>query len=131
MIIQVDGDTAADREAARRELEALARSWGHELTEARPHTSGAAGVTRGDDKALDPISITALVLSIPSAALAVHDLTDRIQKRRRAKELIDHAQRLAAQQITAHLMSQSRPRELTTLTPDQLLDLLVNEDPPS
>jgi hypothetical protein len=131
MIIQVDSDTAEDIEAARQDLAALARSWGHEMADARPHTSGAAGVTRSDDKAIDPIAITALVLSIPSAALAVLDLTDRIQKRRRAKELIDHAQRLAAQQVTVRLMSQSRPRELTTLTPDQLLDLLVDEHPAS
>ena len=40
------------------------------------------------------------MLSIPSAALAVADLADRIRKRRRATELIDHAQQLAAQQVT-------------------------------
>ena len=69
------------------------------------------------------------MLSIPSAALAVVDLADRIHKRRRAKELIDHARQLVTQQVTACVMSQSRPVALTTLTPDQLLDLLANENP--
>jgi hypothetical protein len=41
-------------------------------------------------------SQASLVLSIPSAALAVTDLADRIRKRRRATELIDHAQQVAA-----------------------------------
>jgi hypothetical protein len=131
MIIQVESATAENAEAARRDLEALTHSWGHEMAESSIHASGAAGATRNDDKAIDPVSITALVLSIPSAALAVLDLADRIQKRRRAKELIDHARQLAAQQVTVSLMSQSHPRELATLAPDQLLDLLTNEYPTS
>ena len=69
-------------------------------------------------------------MSIPPAALAVRDLADRIRKRRRANELIDHAQQLAAQQVTVYLMSRSRTVELRTLTPDQLLDL-ADEDPAS
>ena len=70
------------------------------------------------------------MLSIPSAALAVLDLADRIRKRRRATELIDHAQQLAAQHVTVHLITQGRTVELRTLTPDQLLDL-ADEDPAS
>ncbi len=70
------------------------------------------------------------MLSIPSAALAVLDLADRIRKRRRAAELIDHAQQLATQQVTIYLISQGRTVELRTLTPDQLLDL-ADEDPAS
>ena len=76
------------------------------------------------------MSVAALVLSIPPAALAVLDLADRIHKRRRATELIDHAQQLAAEQVTVSLISQSRTVELRTLTPDQLLDL-ADEDPAS
>ena len=76
------------------------------------------------------MSIAILVMSIPSAVLAVRDLADRIHKRRRAKELIDHAQQLAAQQVTVCLISRSRTVELRTLTPDQLLEL-ADEDPPS
>jgi hypothetical protein len=73
------------------------------------------------------MSLTALALSIPSAALAVLDLADRAHKRRRAKELIDHAQRLAAQQETVCVMSRRRTAELRTLEPDQLLDRLADE----
>jgi len=59
----------------------------------------------------------------------VLDLADRIHKRRRAKELIDNAQQLAAQQVTVCLISQNRTVELRTLTPDHLLDLQADEDP--
>jgi len=78
---------------------------------------------------IDPISLAALLVSIPSAALAVADLADRIQKRRRAKELIDHAHQLADQQVTVSLTSPSGPVELATVTPDQLLDLTAEENP--
>jgi hypothetical protein len=129
MIIQLESAIAENVEAARRNLEALAHSWGHEMREAPANTPETAATTRHDDKVIDPVSIAALVVSIPSAALAALDLADRIHKRRRAKELIDHAQQLAAQQITVCLMSHSRPVELTTLAPDQLLDLLADENP--
>jgi len=128
MIIQLDSATAENVEAARRTLEALAHSWGHEMREAPANTPEAAAAARNDDKVIDPVAVAALVVSIPSAALAVLDLTDRLHKRRRAKDLIDHAQQLAAQHVTVCLMSHSRPVELTTLAPDQLLDLLANEN---
>jgi hypothetical protein len=127
MIIQLESATAENVEAARRNLEALAHSWGHQMIEAPANASDAAVAARNDDKVIDPVSIAALVMSIPSAALAAVNLADRIHKRRRAKELIDHAQQLATRQVTLCLMSQSRPVELTTLAPDQLLDLLTDE----
>jgi hypothetical protein len=128
MIIQLESATAENVEAARRNLEALAHSWNHEIIKAPANTPDAAAAARNDDKVIDPVSLAAVVVSIPSAALAVLDLTDRIHKRRRAKELIDHAQQLTAQQVTVCLMSHSRPVELTTLAPDQLLDLLADEN---
>jgi hypothetical protein len=128
MIIQLESATAENVEAARQNLEALAHSWGHEMIKAPAHTPEAAAAARNDDKVIDPVSIAALVVSIPSATLAVLDLADRIHKRRRAKELIDHAQQLATQQVTVYLMSHSHPVELTTLAPDQLLDLLADEN---
>lgn len=127
MIIQLESGTAENVEAARRNLEALAHSWDHQMIETPAHTPQADTAARNDDRVIDPVSVAALVVSIPSAALAVLDLADRIHKRRRAKELIDHARRLAAQQVTLCLMSHSRPVELTTLAPDQLLDLLADE----
>jgi hypothetical protein len=127
MIIQLESATAENVEAAKRNLEALAHSWGHEMIEPLANTPDTAAAARNDDKVIDPVSVAALVVSIPSAALAVVDLADRIHKRHRAKELIDHAQQLATRQVTLCLMSQSRPVELTTLAPDQLLDLLTDE----
>ena len=67
------------------------------------------------------------MLSLPSAALAVVDLADRIRKRRRAQELIDHARQLAAQHVTTDLVTQLRPIEIADLNPDQLLDLLADK----
>lgn len=128
MIIQLESATAENVEAARRNLEALAHSWGHKMIKAPGNPPEAATATHNDDKVIDPLSIAALVVSIPSAALAVLDLADRIHKRRRAKELIDHAQQLAAQHVTMCLMSHNRPVELTTLAPDQLLDLLADKN---
>jgi hypothetical protein len=132
MIIQLQGATAEDVGAAKRNLEALAHSWGQEIAEAPAEATTPARTSHDDhDKIIDPVSLAALILSIPSAALAVLDLADRIHKRRGAQELIDHAQQLAAQQVTVSLMSRSRIVELRTLTPDQLLDLLADEDPAS
>ena len=76
------------------------------------------------------MAVASLVLSVPSAALAVADLADRIRKRHRATELLGQARQLAARQVTVCLMSPGRSVELSTLTPDQLLDL-AGEDPAS
>jgi hypothetical protein len=131
MIIQLDGPAAANIEAAQRSLQALARQWGYEITQvpagAPTAVTSHAETTRG----IDPVSVAAAVLSIPSAALAVADLADRIRKRRRASELTDHAEQLAAQQVTVRLIVQERTAEVRTLTPDELLDLLASEDPPT
>jgi hypothetical protein len=132
MIIQLESAAAENVEAAKASLEALARSWGHEIAETPAGATTAAATSHhDDDKAVDAVSVAALVLSIPSATLAVLDLADRIRKRRRARELIHHAQQLAARQVTVCVISQSRTVELRTLTPDQLLDLVAGEDPAS
>jgi hypothetical protein len=131
MIIQLESATAEDTGMARRSLEELARSWGEDITDtdAEPPTSG---ITRhGDGKVIDPVALATLVVSIPSAALAALDLADRIRKRRRASELIDHAQHLAEQQVNIYLIAPDRTVELRTLTPDQLLDLLPDDHPAS
>jgi hypothetical protein len=128
MIIQLQGATAENVEAARQNLEALTHSWGQGLAEAPAKKPEVAGPARDDDKVIDPISLAALIVSIPSAVLAAADLADRIQKRHRAKELIDQAEQLAVQQVTVSLISQNNRVELNTLTPDQLLDLLAEEN---
>ena len=129
MIIQLDSATTEDTGAARHDLEELARSWGHQITEV-PAGTTPGRVGREDGKAIDPVAVASLVLSVPSAALAVADLADRIRKRRRAADLIDHARQLAARQVTIYLISPGRTTDLSTLTPDQLLDL-ADEDPDS
>jgi hypothetical protein len=70
-----------------------------------------------------------LVVSIPSGALAAVDLADRIRKRRRAGQLIERAQQLAEQQVTIYVVVPERVVELRTLTPDQLLELLPDDQP--
>ena len=108
----------------------MAHGWGDEITDAPAETAAAGTMHHDDGKIIDPVSIATLVMSIPPAVLAVRDLADRIHKRRRATELIDDAQQLAAQHVTVCLVSPSRTVELRTLPPDQLLDL-ADDDPPS
>jgi hypothetical protein len=131
MIIRLEGGTTENLGAAQQSLRALAHSWGHELTETPTSATQATGPTRHGDKVIDPVSLTALMVSLPSAALAVLDLADRIHKRRRARELIEHARQLAAQHVTVCLISRHHPVELAVLAPDQLLDLLAEQHPTS
>jgi hypothetical protein len=131
MIIQLESATAEDTGRARRSLEELARSWGEEITDTDAEPPAAGMTRRGDGKGIDPVALATLVVSIPSAALAAVDLADRIRKRRRAGELIDHAQQLAGQQVTIYVIVPERTVELRTLTPDQLLDLLPDDHPAS
>jgi hypothetical protein len=129
VIIQLSGPATANIGAAEHDLADLATSWGHDLSPAPVATPEAA--TRTDGKVIDPISITTLILSLPSVALAVRDLTDRISKRQRAKELIDRAHHLHTHdEITLTLITADHPVELTSLNPDQLLDLLESDDSP-
>lgn len=98
MIIQLEsitGENIAGENiaAARHDLETLAQTWGHELTDATHHRPKPAEPTHPDrDKGIDPIAVSALVLSLPSVAVAALDLADRIRKRRRADELIERPQ---------------------------------------
>jgi hypothetical protein len=130
MIIQLDSATTDNTGAARHSLEELARSWGHQITEGPRGDNTGSPAGHEDGKAIDPVAVASLVLSIPSAALAVADLADRIRKRHRAADLIDHARQLADCQVTLYLISPGRATQLSTLDPDQLLDL-ADEDPDS
>ena len=129
MIIQLDSATTGTLQTAQRNLETLTGSWGHPATE----TTTATGTSHpsGDSKGIDPAAVATLVLSIPPAALSVLDLADRIGKRRRAQELIDHAQHLTSQNVTTTVTTGDHTAELSTLTPDQLLDLAASENPSS
>ncbi|MPY34370.1 hypothetical protein FNH09_24970 [Streptomyces adustus] len=120
MIIEFVG---ADAEAAGKSVAALTSSWGYQ-PEPAPTVEPATGP---DTKGVDPVAVASLVVSIPSAMLAVADITDRIHKRRRASELIERAQQLRDQQAAARLVREDRSIDLATLTPDQLLDLIADE----
>ncbi|MGW2786742.1 hypothetical protein ACWC3X_36940 [Streptomyces populi] len=120
MIIEFVG---ADVEAAGKSFAALTSSWGYQPEPA----STAEPANDPDVKVVDPISVTALVVSLPSAMLAVADIADRIRKRRRAGELIERAQQLRAQQVAARLVREDRSVDLATLTPDQLLNLIADD----
>jgi hypothetical protein len=131
MIIQLEGPATADVDAAQRSLAALTRRWGYEIAQSPEGALPAAAIHDENRKAIDPVSVAAAVLSIPSAALAVADLADRIRKRRRASELIDHARQLADQHVSVRVISHGHTAELRTMAPDQLLELLDSEDSPS
>ncbi|MFF7377513.1 hypothetical protein ACIP4Q_16975 [Streptomyces massasporeus] len=120
MIIEFVG---ANAETAGKSVAALTSSWGYQPEPAPP----AQPANDPNTKVVDPISVTALVVSIPSAMLAVADIADRIRKRRRASELIERAQQLGAQQVVVRLVGEDRSIDLATLTPDQLLDLIADE----
>ncbi|MFG2840830.1 hypothetical protein ACGFYE_38210 [Streptomyces zaomyceticus] len=122
MIIETVGPGA---DAARESIAALTADWGHPA-DTIPSTRTAAGL---DTKGVDPVAVTSLFLSVPSAVLAVADITDRIRKRRRAGELIERARQLSTDQATARLVHVDRSVDLATLTPDQLLDLVADEPP--
>ena len=72
MIIHLESATAENVEAAKRSLDAIAHSWGHEIAEIPAEATAAAATShRDDEKVVDPVSAAALVLSLPSAALPV------------------------------------------------------------
>jgi hypothetical protein len=122
MIIRVESNAVDSVAAVKHGLEDLADSWGCDIREVSD-TARATDDTHVNDKVTDPVAIAAMLLSIPSAALAVVDIADRIHKRRRARKLIDKARQLADKYTTITLITQDGPRDLATLDPDQLLDL--------
>ncbi|WP_030395559.1 hypothetical protein [Kitasatospora purpeofusca] len=122
MIIEIVGPEA---EAARKSISAITADWGHPADT----TASSATVTGSNTKGVDPVAVTALLLSVPSAVLAVADIADRIRKRRRAGELIERAGQLSTGQTTVRLVHADRSVDFATLTPDQLLDLIADEPP--
>ncbi len=126
MIIQIDTPDTASLDQARQALSDLAGTWGQHITAAAP-----AAASRDPSKNIDPVAIASLAVSLPSAALAVADLADRIRKRRRAADLIGHARQQAARHVTITVITPGRIVQLTDLTPDQLLDLQADNNPDS
>lgn len=110
-------DSAAVVDAADT-LAALIGSWDTAVTIGRPTPPPASS-----DKAIDPISVAALVLSVPSALLAVIDIADRISKRRRAKQLVEQAQTIRdTTDVRVHVVVGGTRRPLDEVDPDDLLE---------
>jgi hypothetical protein len=108
-------------DAAARELEAAVP----DEHKAGLHRSAPEALPEAERKAVDPISLAALVLSIPSAVLAVMDLADRITKRRRAKALIETATRLRVERkVETYVVTAEGPQPLGDMVPDALLELV-------
>lgn len=109
---------------------ALVSALGPEDVEARRQP--VAEAPDAERKVVDPISLAALILSIPSAALAVIDIVDRLKKRPKAQAVIDAAkQAKAEQQVDIYLLTLDQtPQAVVDLTPDRLLDLVAALQPP-
>ena len=112
-------------------VERVAETLEHAL-EAAP---GSAKRLRPDEwsdethKIIDPISLAALILSVPSAALAVVDLADRIKKRRRAARLLEVARDTQNENgVVVHILTVGGSVRLDSVGPDQILDLASTED---
>ncbi|WP_372673147.1 hypothetical protein [Amycolatopsis kentuckyensis] len=129
MIIRIESDTKAGLASAKASLDELIGDWGYRVREIPLNPPASGYSTREDEKSVDPIALAALIVSIPSAALAVTDLADRIRKRRRAHDLIDKIKQDLDGKTTVKLITDDGPRDLSQLNPDQLLDLPRPEDP--
>lgn len=111
----------AEAESAIAELAAALGEPDLQLTPRRlPNPAAEAG-----QKAIDPVAVAALLLSIPGAVLAVVDLTDRIAKRRRAKALIEAAGRMRSERrVEIVALTPDGPKALAELDADGLLALV-------
>jgi hypothetical protein len=127
MIIQVEGDSAEEVVGAERALMELADEWGLRLHDAASSPAERDRRDRVETRGGDLVALASLIVSLPSAALAVADLADRIIKRRRAKELTDKAESLAGKGVTIFVVTETRKVELRTLTPDEVVTLAAEE----
>jgi hypothetical protein len=109
-----------DAEGAARDLAATLADVALQRVPRPLHTDAAAG-----DKAVDPVAVAALVLSIPAAALAALDVADRIAKRRRARTLIETAGRIRIERrVEVLTITADGPRPLADLDADALLEFV-------
>lgn len=84
-------------------------------------------VPQGDERA-DPVTIAALVISVPAAVLATWDLAQRIKVKEKVDRLIGWARRKSTEsprtQMTIHLPSGTVIR-LDHAKPEDILDALA------
>ncbi|SEH56110.1 hypothetical protein [Magnetospirillum fulvum] len=76
-------------------------------------------------RVIDPVALAALILSIPSAVVAVCDLVDRIAKRKRAAEIVEVVQRVQVETKVVVFLAgpDGASVPFDTLTPDRLLEI--------
>lgn len=99
----------------------LEQALGAEMVIARSMQAELPEVER---RAVDPISLATLILSIPGAVLTAMDLTDRIAKRRRAKALIEAAARLHLEKkVEISVLTIEGTNSLAGFSADALLEL--------
>ncbi len=84
-------------------------------------------------RAVDPVSLATLVLTIPAAVLAVMDiadrLTERLAKRRRAETLLDRLRAIEVERsVRIRVETADGDRGVADLDPDALLDLASRRD---
>jgi hypothetical protein len=103
------------------------RSW------VKATTTPAPALPEVERRIVNLIALATLIVSIPSAALAVWDIVDRIRKRRKAPAVIDTAQRLRSERhVETYLLAADQtPRAVADLDADKLLDLVVEIDRPA
>lgn len=112
----VSGDAAAE---AADKFKAAVAEFGSGLDVIQAGEAAADG-----RKAIDPIALASLIVSIPAFVLAVMDLKDRIEKRRRAQKLIDSAKRIQAEQkVEIRLLVENVASPLDKITPDLLIEI--------
>jgi tetratricopeptide (TPR) repeat protein len=87
--------------------------------EVKAHRQPVTEASDAERKAVDPISLATLILSIPTAVLAVIDIVDRLKKRPKAQAVIDAAkQAKAEQQVDIYLLTLDQtPQPVADLTP--------------
>ena len=82
----------------------------------------------GERRAIDPVALAALIVSIPGAVLAVWDMVDRIRKKRpRAQAVVETARRLRVERrVEITLLAADRTQyTVADLDADRLLDLVA------
>lgn len=80
-------------------------------------------------RAVDPVAVAALALSIPGAILAALDLADRIGKRRKATALIETAARVRIERrVEVLTITAEGTKPLAELDADTLLELVEGDE---